>query len=117
MATNTHSVSKSSPDIDSADPNEQVDEGTGPRSHIQRTLTTTPIDAPTEASRVIPPESYRLPKTGVDQFFGCTRSFYYALEKAGRIRLIRIRGRAKMRGITLVPYEEMKRLVQEAAAQ
>ena len=72
---------------------------------------------PPTANPAIPPETYRLPKTGVDPHFGCTRPFYYALEKAGRIRLIRIRGRGKIRGITLVPYDEMKRLIHEAAAE
>ncbi len=64
-----------------------------------------------------PPETFRLPKNGVDQHFGCTRSFYYNLEKRGLIRLIRLRDQGKVRGITLVPYAEMKRFVEEAKAE
>jgi len=64
----------------------------------------------------IAPETFRLPTIGVDKHFGCTRSFYYNLEKRGLIRLIRIRDRGKLRGITLVPYDEMKKIVEEAKA-
>jgi hypothetical protein len=117
MTTDIQSVSKSFPGSNSVDHKEQVDEGTGPRSHIQRTLTTAPIAVAPVATPVIPPETFRLPKTGVDQYFGCTRSFYYNLEKQGLIKLIRIRQRGKMRGIVLVPFDAMKKLITEAAAQ
>jgi hypothetical protein len=80
-----------------------------------------PIDpvfttAPVEGSQtpVIRPDAYALPTTGRDPWFNCTRSWYYADEKAGLIRLVRIRGRGKLRGITRVPYDEMAKLFNDA---
>jgi hypothetical protein len=60
------------------------------------------------------PETFRLPKNGVDPHFGLTRPFYYELEKQGRLRLIRLKKRGRQRGITLVPYDDVKRLIEEA---
>lgn len=51
------------------------------------------------------PEWFRLPSRGPDPHFGLTRPWYYAAEKRGDIRLVRIRERGKLRGITLVPYD------------
>jgi hypothetical protein len=44
-----------------------------------------------------PPES--------DPYFGFSRSFYYAAEKRGWLKLIRIREEGKEKGVTLIPYE------------
>jgi hypothetical protein len=51
------------------------------------------------------PEFFRLPKSGGDPYFGLGRSYYYEGEKQGYWRLIRIRQRGKLRGVTLVPYD------------
>jgi hypothetical protein len=55
-----------------------------------------------EASR---PEFFRLPSHGGDPYFGLTRSFYYEAEKRGYWRLVRLRQRGKLRGVTLVSYD------------
>jgi hypothetical protein len=51
------------------------------------------------------PEFFRLPKSGGDPHFGLGRSYYYEGEKFGWWRLVRIRQRGKLRGVTLVPYD------------
>jgi hypothetical protein len=51
------------------------------------------------------PEFYRLPTRGGDPFFGLTRSWYYQAEKRGDIKLVRIRERGKLRGVTLIEYD------------
>ena len=51
------------------------------------------------------PEFFRLPKSGGDPFFGLGRSYYYEGEKNGFWRLVRVRQRGKLRGVTLVPYD------------
>jgi hypothetical protein len=62
------------------------------------------------------PEFYRLPRPGnSDKFFGFSRSFYYAAEKRGWLRLIRIRDEGKDRGVTLVPYREVAAFVRAQA--
>ena len=63
------------------------------------------------ASAAQRPETYRLPKTGGDPFFGFGRSFYYRGEQLGYWRLIRIRERGKLRGVTLVPYDAVAKFV------
>jgi hypothetical protein len=60
------------------------------------------------------PEFFALPKAGGDPFFSLTRSWYYAAEKDGRLRLVRIRQRGKLRGVTRVSYDEVAKLFQEA---
>jgi hypothetical protein len=59
------------------------------------------------------PETFRLPKSGGDPFFGFGRSFYYRGEQLGYWRLVRIRERGKMRGITLVPYDAVAAFVRK----
>ena len=56
----------------------------------------------------IEPDFYRLPITGHDPYFGLTRSWYYAAEERGWIKLKRLRERGKLRGVTLVPYHAVK---------
>jgi hypothetical protein len=67
------------------------------------------LAAPTRQGAVIPsqsrPEFFRLPKAGGDPYFGLGRSFYYQAEKLGYWRLIRLRQRGKLRGVTLIPYD------------
>lgn len=51
------------------------------------------------------PEFFRLPTRGGDPFFGLCRGWYYNAEKRGIIRLVRLRERGKLRGVTLVPFD------------
>ena len=78
------------------------------QSQIEPSVTTAPLDLPKAVpltTTVVPrPETFRLPSRGGDQHFGLTRSFYYNLEKHGLIKLIRLRKRGNLRGVTLVPY-------------
>ena len=60
------------------------------------------------------PEFYALPKIGGDLYFNLTRSWYYAAEKAGLLKLVRIRHRGKLRGVTRVAYDDVAKLFQEA---
>ena len=57
------------------------------------------------------PEFFRLPKSGGDPYFSLGRSFYYEGEKRGFWRLVRIRERGKLRGVTLVPYDQVAAFV------
>jgi hypothetical protein len=60
-----------------------------------------------------PPEFFRLPKSGGDPYFGLGRSYYYEGEKQGFWRLIRIRQRGKLRGVTLVPYDAIAAFIRK----
>ena len=62
------------------------------------------------------PEFFRLPKSGGDPYFGFTRSFYYSGEVRGYWKLVRIRERGKLRGITVVPYHAVSAFVREQMA-
>ena len=59
------------------------------------------------------PEFFRLPKGGGDPHFGLGRSYYYEGEKHGYWRLVRIRQRGKLRGVTLVPYDAVAAFVRK----
>jgi hypothetical protein len=79
-----------------------------PKESIPNVLA--PLTAPGEAAlSVSRPETFRLPKTnsGGDPFFHFTRSFSYLGEQRGYWRLIRIRERGKLRGVTLVPFDQV----------
>jgi hypothetical protein len=65
------------------------------------------------ASNASRPETFRLPKVGGDPFFGFGRSYYYEGEKRGYWRLIRIRGRGKLRGVTLVPFDAVAAFIRK----
>ena len=67
-------------------------------------LTDRPVEIPpvTVPQPVGFPEFFRLPTRGVDPHFGLRRSFYYQLEKEGRIRFRRLRLKGNVRGVTLV---------------
>jgi hypothetical protein len=82
--------------------------------------------APSEAARsaLQRPEFFRLPKSKskdaeseaksesvVDPYFGFSRSFYYEGEQRGYWKLVRIRKRGKLRGVTLIPYDAVARFV------
>jgi hypothetical protein len=71
-----------------------------------------PAFAIAENSRASRPEFYRLPKgSGGDPFFGFTRTFYYEGEKRGYWKLVRVRERGKLRGVTLVPFDAVRSFV------
>jgi hypothetical protein len=58
------------------------------------------------------PVTFRLPRTGErDPYFGLSRAWFYSAEADGRIRLIRLREKGKSRGTTLVPTEEIIKLI------
>jgi len=57
------------------------------------------------------PVTFRLPACGGDPYFGLTKSYYYGLEAKGLIELLRLRGKGKKRGVTLVPFHDVKALV------
>jgi hypothetical protein len=59
------------------------------------------------------PEFFRLPKSGGDPHFGLGRSYYYEGEKNGFWRLVRIRQRGKLRGVTLVPYDAVSAFIRK----
>ena len=59
------------------------------------------------------PEFFRLPKSGGDPYFGLGRSYYYEGEKQGNWRLIRLRQRGKLRGVTLVPYDAVAAFIRK----
>ena len=59
------------------------------------------------------PEFFRLPKYGGDPYFGLGRSYYYEGEKLGYWRLKRIRQRGKLRGVTLVPYDDIAAFIRK----
>ena len=86
---------------------------------MSKTLTDDPLKAPSKGERTntVRPEFFRLPQTGGDPFFGLTRAYYYGEEKAGRLKLVRLRKPGAERGVTLVPYARISTLVQKAQAQ
>ena len=75
--------------------------------HPAKTVTLS--EAASSASRR--PEFFRLPASGGDPYFGFTRSFYYEGEQRGYWKLVRIRERGKLRGVTLVPYDAVSAFV------
>jgi hypothetical protein len=62
------------------------------------------------------PEFFRLPSSGGDPYFGLTRSFYYEGEKRGYWRLVRLRDRGKLRGVTLIPFDAVASFVRKQTA-
>ena len=65
------------------------------------------------ADRPSRPEFFRLPKSGGDPYFGFGRSYYYEGEQRGYWRLVRIRERGKLRGVTLVPYDDIATFIRK----
>jgi hypothetical protein len=64
--------------------------------------------------QLVRPETFRLPKPGErDPYFGLCRTAYYALEKEGTLRLIRLRKPGYVRGTTLIPFDEIASYVRE----
>jgi hypothetical protein len=68
----------------------------------------------TTLNLTIRPEFFRLPIRGVDPHFGLSRSYYYDLDKAGRVLLVRLRRRGSQKGVVLVNYEAMSAFLAKA---
>ena len=80
-------------------------------------IPTVPLEVPVvnPIGMLVPrPEFFRLPHRGGDPHFGLSRAWYYLAEKRGILKLIRLRDRGKLRGVTLVPYDEVVKLIKEA---
>lgn len=71
----------------------------------------------TTATAPSKPEFFRLPAKGGDPFFGLTRSWFYAAEARGDIKLVRLRERGKLRGVTLVPYDPIAAFIRSQASE
>lgn len=74
--------------------------------------TTAPVAESAPANR---PEFYRMPGPGGDPHFGLSRSHYYELERAGKLKLVRLRREGATRGVVLIPYAAVKAIVETAA--
>src|SRR5215470_4694273 len=83
-------------------------------SEQRQTLTALRSEGAASPSRSRP-EFFRLPKSGGDPHFGLGRSYYYEGEKNGFWRLVRIRQRGKLRGVTLVPYDAVASFIRKQA--
>jgi hypothetical protein len=81
----------------------------------QPATSTAPRSEGAERPSQVPPEFFRLPKSGGDPYFGLGRSYYYEGEKRGYWRLVRLRERGKLRGITLVPFDDVSSYVRSQA--
>jgi hypothetical protein len=65
-------------------------------------------DSNASVGEAIRPVAFRLPRAGTrDPFFGLPRTTFYELEKAGAIRLIRLKKRGHTRGTVLIPFDQM----------
>src|SRR5437764_3779101 len=79
--------------------------------NTQHQATTAPLSEGAERPSQSKPEFFRLPKAGGDPYFGLGRSYYYQGEQLGYWRLVRIRQRGKLRGVTLVPYDAVSAFI------
>jgi len=61
------------------------------------------------------PAFFRVPSRGPDSFFGLSRGYYYELERDGLLKLARVRRPGAKRGVLLVPYADVLRLVRKGA--
>jgi hypothetical protein len=85
-------------------------------TNIDKQPTTTgPLSEGAASLSQLRPEFFRLPKAGGDPYFGLGRSYYYEGEKNGHWRLIRLRKRGKLRGVTLVPYDAVADFIRNQA--
>jgi len=69
------------------------------------------------AAPASPMRYFRLPARGPDPIYGLTRSFFYQLEKRGELRLIRLREKGRLRGVTLVPVDAVEAYIRAQAGQ
>lgn len=66
---------------------------------------------PAPAMLTFRPEFFPLPARGRDPHFGFSRSAYYAFEREGHLRLVRVRRPGNIRGKVLVPYGDMVAMI------
>ena len=87
-----------------------------PESHnLPQLLTNTPLQAAPSQAQPSHPECFRLPRASQrDPYFGLSRSWFYSAERDGRLAMIRLRQRGKLRGVTLVPYDAVAALIRAA---
>jgi hypothetical protein len=79
------------------------------------TYTTLALQDATPLDTLHRPETFRLPRQNQrDPYWGLSRAWYYNAEKAGLIKLIRLRKIGNVRGVTLVPYGAMAQLIENA---
>ena len=65
-------------------------------------------------------EFFRLPKGGpgeVDPHFGLSRSFYYCLEKRGKVKLHRLITSGREKGIVVIRYADVLNFIESQIAQ
>lgn len=55
--------------------------------------------------------TFRIPAAGKRCSYGFTRSFYYEAERRGLLKLIRVRKKGNIRGITLVNASDVERMI------
>jgi hypothetical protein len=64
------------------------------------------------------PEFFRLPKAGQrDPHFGLCRTAYYDLAAAGAFRFAHLRKRGKLRGTTLIPFDQVREYLRGLMAE
>lgn len=66
-------------------------------------VTSTPVAAAPSQT-----EFFRLPARGGDPVFGLSRSFYYSAEKAGLLKMTRLRKQGNIRGAVLVSVRAVR---------
>lgn len=69
-----------------------------------------------EIPSIARPDFIRLPSRGPDPIFGLSRSYYYSLEKDGKLQLKRLRKPGNIRGIVLVPVAAVSALIERETA-
>ena len=92
------------------------------QTSIERSISVRPklTSTPPPESRAPRPEFFRLPKTGrneIDPHFGFSRSFYYALEKRGKLKLHRIVAAGKEKGIVVIRYLDVLSFIEAQITQ
>ena len=60
---------------------------------------------------LVRPEFFPMPQRGSDPHFGLCRTSYFDLERAGLVRLVRVRKPGNLRGKVLIPYEAVRALL------
>lgn len=78
-------------------------------------LETTPMHGAAPQAHPSHPEFFRLPGPRQrDPYFGLSRAWYYSAERDGRLALVRLRQRGKLRGVTLIPFGAVAALIRGA---
>ena len=72
-----------------------------------------PIRLMSSNTSTLRPEFIRLPSRGPDPIFGLSRSYYYDLERMGKLQLKRLRKPGNLRGIVLIPVSAVSALIEK----